>query len=155
MPGVSLTILANTTIAFNVMQAYVTPVVNTICVIASAISVLFLIIGGIIYATSAGEPAKLIEAKKIIKNALVGLVIVIASATFTNILSNAYSNAAVKSNESLPQLATIEPKTANNSLVDVLINAVVGLLRNIIDSAGDLTGNRTRIARMRTWRPNR
>lgn len=85
---------------------------------------------------SKGSPEKLEQAKKIIRNALIGLVLVLAAATLTAILSHAYSASGTSGAEKLPTLQPIEQGKTDNGLVDVLINAVVGLLRNVVQSVG-------------------
>ncbi len=131
-----LALFANATAASSAMRSYVTPVVATLCALASLACVIFLVNGGIQYMTSKGSPEKLENAKKIIKNALIGLVLVIAAATLTAILSHAYSRTGATGAEKLPTLQPIQPAKTDNGLVDVLINAVVGLLRTIVQSVG-------------------
>lgn len=87
--------------------------------------------------TASGKPEQLESAKRLIKNALIGLVLVIAAATLTAILSHAYSSSGQIAHDKLPTLQPIEPQKTSGGLVDVLINAVVGLLRNIIESIGE------------------
>lgn len=132
-----ITLLANASAASNAMRGYVTPVMATLCVLASLACVFFLVNGGIQYMTSSGRPDKLDHAKKIIRNALIGLVLVIAAATLTAILSHAYTSAGGAMGGKLPDLQAIDQKPTSNGLVDVLVNAVVGLLRNIIQSIGE------------------
>lgn len=50
-------------------------VTNTLLAFAGALSVIFIIIGGIMYATSAGNDSQVQKAKSTITNAVVGLVI--------------------------------------------------------------------------------
>ncbi|HUC20625.1 MAG TPA: hypothetical protein VMR98_03985, partial [Candidatus Polarisedimenticolaceae bacterium] len=130
------TLLADASAA-NVMRAYVTPTVATLCALASLACAFFLVSGGVQYMTSSGKPDKLEHAKKIIKNALIGLVLVIAAATLTAILSHAYTSSGAPIAEKLPTLQPIEQQHTNGGLVDVLINAIVGLLRNIVESIGE------------------
>jgi hypothetical protein len=132
-----LTFLANATAASNAMRDYVTPAVATLCVLASLACVFFLVYGGIRYSTSAGNPDNLQQAKKIIKNALIGLVLVIAAGTLTAILSHAYTSGGAVGTEQFPTLQPIEPKDNGFNLFDVVINAIVSVLRNIVQSIGE------------------
>ena len=116
------------------MHAYVTPIVQGMAVLASLVCVFFLINGGIHYMTSNGRPDNLEHAKKIIKNALIGLVIVLAAATLTSILSHAYNGSAGPMSSPLPSLNAIKPNPVSNGLVAVLIKAITGLLNNIVQS---------------------
>lgn len=86
-------LLADATAASNVMRSFVTPVVSTLIGIASIAVVFFLINGGIQLMSSSGNPDRLEHAKKVIRNAIIGLVIVIAAGTLTAILSHAYGGA--------------------------------------------------------------
>lgn len=132
-----LTFLANATTASNAMRDYVTPAVATLCVLASLACVFFLVYGGIRYSSSAGNPDNLQQAKKIIKNALIGLVLVLAAGTLTAILSHAYSGGGAVGTEQFPTLQPIEPKDNGFNLFDVVINAIVSVLRNIVQSIGE------------------
>jgi hypothetical protein len=132
-----LTFLANATTASSTMRDYVTPVIATLCVLASLACVFFLVYGGIRYSASVGNPDNLEQAKKIIKNALIGLVLVLAAGTLTAILSHAYSGGGATGAEQFPTLQAIEPKDNGFSLFDVVINAIVSVLRNIVQSIGE------------------
>lgn len=133
----TLTLFANSSPAAEVMRSFIMPVIATLCTLASLACVFFLVNGGIQYMSSSGKPDKLEYAKKIIKNALVGLALVIAAATLTAILSNAYSSAAGPAKDTLPALQAVQPVQPSGGLVDVVINAVVGFLRYIIQSIGE------------------
>jgi len=128
-------LLANTSAAGNAMQSFVAPIVSTLIALASLAVVFFLVNGGIHYMTSSGDPEKLMHAKKVIRNALIGLVMVFAAGTLTAILSHAYSGAGSTTAQKLPSLVAIKPPTTSNGLVDALINAITGLFENLIQSA--------------------
>jgi hypothetical protein len=129
-----VTLIAAGPNAAHLMHAYITPFVRTLCVLASLVCVLFLINGGFHYMTCSGQPEKLGHAKLVVKNALLGLVVVFAAAVLTAILSHAYMNGAAPMSERLPSLTTVAAKPVSNGLVDVLIKAITGLLDNIIQS---------------------
>lgn len=135
--GLPLTLLADASAASNAMQSYVTPTVAMLCGLASIACVFFLVMAGIQYMTSSGNPEKLDRAKRIIKNAIIGLALVIAAATLTAILAHAYSSSGSVPTEKFPTLQPVEVKNDGISLWDVLIKAVVGLLRNIVESVGE------------------
>lgn len=128
------TFMADTSGAVSVMQSYVTPVVRTLSVLASLACVFFLITGAFSYITSSGKPDNLEHAKKVIRNALLGLVIVLAATVITTILTSAYSSSGATPGTNLPQLVPVEPTPVSNGLIDILIRAVTGLLNNIIQS---------------------
>jgi hypothetical protein len=132
-----LTFMANATNASNAMRDFVSPAVTTLCVIASLACIAFLIYGGIRYSSSAGNPESLQQSKKIIKNAVIGLVLVLAAGTLTAILSGAYGANSTSGTENFPTLQPIEPKDDGFNLFDVVINSIVSVLRNIVQSIGE------------------
>lgn len=130
----SLTPLADTSGAIAVVRDYVWPMLQVIAGLASIACVFFLINGGYQYITSTGNPEALVNAKSIIKKALIGLVIILSATTLTTILSNAYGNPSNVSSATLPSLQAIEPEDSSSGLVEVLINATTGFLNNIIQA---------------------
>lgn len=66
----------------------VSDVLNWLLGITSAVVILFLVIGGIIYVTSAGDEQKAEQAKKTINYAIIGLFIVIISYAVVFTLNN-------------------------------------------------------------------
>jgi len=129
--------LADASAAAFAMKAFVAPVVATLCVLAGLASTFFLVMGGMQYMSSTGKPENLEQAKKIIRNALVGLVLVLAAGALTAILSHAYSASGGSMADKLPAVAPNVAETSGNPLVDTLISTLVGLFRTIIDSIGD------------------
>ena len=109
--------------------------ITAITFISAAASVFFLIRGGYIYITSTGKPDALEEGKKTIKNALIGLVLILAA----NVIINIFTGALTRSGElttlgnlSLSQVETVKP---DSGLTLVLTDAVSGFLQNIVESA--------------------
>jgi hypothetical protein len=129
-----LQILANTSAVANSMQAVVAPLMAVLIAIAGLICVLFLIIGGINYMSSSGKPDGLVHAKKVIRNSLIGLTMVLAAATLTAILTHAYGASGGNVTQAVPPLNAIKPASTSLSLVDLIIKAIVGVLKNIIES---------------------
>lgn len=134
MIAMDLRLMAASSSAASVMQAYVAPVMRTLGVVASLACVFFLVNGGIAYMTSSGKPESLEHAKRVVRNALIGLVIVLGAVVFTTLLTHAYPGSHSTANVSLPQLQAIPPQKVSNGLVSVLIKSIVGLLNNIIQS---------------------
>lgn len=60
-------------------QANVTSLVSAVLGLAGMVAVLFIVLGGISYATSAGDPGKISKAKDTILYAIIGLVVTIIS----------------------------------------------------------------------------
>jgi hypothetical protein len=107
----------------------------TLTGLASLVAVFFLVFGGYQYMTSRGSPDKLEQAKRIVRNALIGLVIVIAAGTLTTILTNSYNAGNQPLIDNLPALQSIEPEEGGGGIVEVLVKAIVGLFKHIVVSA--------------------
>jgi len=103
--------------------------------LASVAVVFFLVRGGYLYITSTGNPVALEEAKKTIRNALIGLVIVIGAAVFSSILNNAMTQPATDATTTALSLSPIVPAAPDNSLAQILLDAISGFLQNLIQSA--------------------
>ena len=130
--GVSL--IADAIQAITTVRDYIRPIIQLLAGLASIASVLLLMYGGIIYMTSRGQPEKLASAKHIIKNTLIGLVIVLGAVTITTLLTGAMGATSPSATSSLPILQPIEPKEAGNAFVEVVIKTIVGFLNTIIQA---------------------
>jgi hypothetical protein len=130
----SLRLMADSSGAISAMRDYVTPTMQTLTSLAAIASVFFIIYGGILYMTSSGRPEKLDQAKRVLRNAMIGLVIVLGAGTFTAILNGAMTHTIPPSQAALPSLTAIEPAAASNGLIEILINAITGLLNTIIQT---------------------
>lgn len=108
---------------------------STLLIVATAAATLFLIKGGYGYITSTGKPDSLDHAKLTIRNALIGLVIVIGAAVFSSMLQGAFNPPVQSSNQAQIQLSNIEPAKPTDGLTQVLLDAVGGFLQNIAQSA--------------------
>ena len=98
-------------------------------------SVFFLIKGGYHYITSSGKPDAVEEAKKTIKNAIIGLVIVLSASVIVSIFRTAMtapSNVTSNSPLSLVQINTVKP---SNGLAQIMVDGVSGYLQTITESA--------------------
>ena len=62
----------------------IVPILNVVYGVAGVIAVVYIIVAGIQYVTSSGDPGKASKALKTIIFALVGLVIVVTAAILTN-----------------------------------------------------------------------
>ena len=127
--------MADISSASDVMRAYVRPTMFTLVGLATLIATFFLVWAGIHYMTSSGRPDKLEQSKRVMKNALIGLVLVIGAATLVTILTQSYGSSGNTTLQNIPQLSTIEVQPQKAGVVDVLIKAIVGLFQNIVDSA--------------------
>jgi len=130
----SFRLMADSSAAVETMRNYVTPTMQTLVAIAALASVFFIVYGGFLYMSSRGNPEKLDQAKRVLKNALIGLVIVLGAGTLTAILSGAMGHATNPNSATLPNLQPITPNSPGNGLIEIIINAVTGLLNNIIQA---------------------
>lgn len=74
--------------ATNTTQELVTSVVNWLLGITSAVVVLFLVYGGIMYITASGDENQVEKSKKIITYAIIGLFLVLISYSVVTALNN-------------------------------------------------------------------
>jgi len=117
------------------VAAFTSQTLNTLIIFAAAGSVFFIVYAGYKYITSTGKPEALEEAKTTLRNALIGLVLVLGAAVIQSILSNAFSNPAADTTSAAISLTPIAPTTPTGGLTQVLLDAIAGFLQNIVQSA--------------------
>jgi hypothetical protein len=108
---------------------------NTLIVLASLTSAVFLLKGALMYIASSGKPESLESAKNTIRNALIGLVLVISAGVLSSLLSQAFTTPTIGTTASQIQLKPIEPVKPANGVTKVLLDAIAAFLQNIIQSA--------------------
>lgn len=107
----------------------------TVILALAGIAVVFFIVrGGYLYITSTGDPVALEDAKRTIRNALIGLVIVIAAAFISSILSQSLTESSAPGTATTLELSPIVPQEETGTLTQILLDAVSGFLQNIIGS---------------------
>lgn len=116
------------------VDRFASDAMTAILALAGTAVVFFLVRGGYLYITSTGDPAALDDAKRTIRNALIGLVIVIAAAFMTNLLSDSLMQSSSGGSATALQLAPIEPVQQAGTLTQILLDAVSGFLQNIVGS---------------------
>ncbi len=121
--------------ASSAIADYTNSTIQILTVIASASAVFFLVKGGYLYITSNGKPEALENAKRTIRNALIGLVLVLASSFIVSSLTGIFSAATDTANNGAVQLQDIVPAKPSDGLTQVLIDAVNGFLQNLVQSA--------------------
>lgn len=114
---------------------FTTQTLNTLIILASLGTVFFLIKGGYTYITSTGKPDALESAKVTIRNAVIGLVLVLSAGVISSLLSSAFTTPAVPTNTAPLELQPIVPQEPQGGLTQVIIDAVNGFLQNIVQSA--------------------
>ncbi len=117
----------------SVISSAIAPMLTVISLLGSILCTLIIMIGGYQYITSSGSPERLMRAKKIIRNALIGLVILLGAALLANFLKSAYGPIAANHSASVvPNLSSIKPAKSSSGLITVIIKAITGVLGNII-----------------------
>jgi hypothetical protein len=114
---------------------YTSDTLTALIGLASVATAFFLIRGGYLYITSTGNPAALDDAKKTIKQALIGLSIVIGAAVISSVLNSAMSGPGSNAIGTALNLGPIAPTAETGSLSQILLDAISGFLQNIIQSA--------------------
>lgn len=131
-----LTFFADASGAGTAMSKYIAPTITTLCALAGVVAAGFIAYGGYQMTTSTGQPDKLESAKLTIRNAILGLIIVLAAASLTAVLNHTYQNSRNEPVKEMPALTEVKPENGGGGLVEVLINAVIGLLKNIVETIG-------------------
>jgi len=116
------------------VNTFTSNTLGIITFISAAAAVLFLIKGGYGYITSTGKPEALEDAKKTIKNAVIGLVIVLAAGTIVSLFKNSLNAATPTGSTGAIALSQIESAQPSEGLVQVLVDAMSGLMQNVIQS---------------------
>lgn len=114
---------------------YTSNTLGMITLIATASAAFFLVKGGYQYMTSTGKPDALESARKTIRNALIGLVIVLGASIFVSVLSNSFNQVSSSTTSGAINIAPIQTVQPSDGLTQVLIDAVSGFMQNIVQSA--------------------
>ena len=117
------------------VASFTTQTLNVLLIFASLGTVVFLIKGGYSYITSNGRPDSLEHAKTIIRNALIGLVLVLSASVLVSVLSNAFTTPSIPSATTPLELQPIVPADPPGGLTQVILDAINGFLQNIVQSA--------------------
>ncbi len=116
------------------VDRFASDAMTVILALAGTAVVFFLVRGGYLYITSTGDPAALEDAKRTIRNALIGLVIVIAASFISNILGESFTQSSTPGTATTLELSPIELQEETGTLTQILLDAVSGFLQNIIGS---------------------
>jgi len=117
------------------VTAFTSDALSLITIISAAAAVFFLIRGGYSYITSTGRPDALDEAKKTIRNAILGLVVVLAASSIVSLLTGALVGDPGSTSTATLPLTQIESVAPRDGLAQVLIDAVNGFIQNIVESS--------------------
>lgn len=114
---------------------YTNNTLQIITIIATAAAVFFLIRAGYLYITSTGNPQALESAKKTIRNALIGLTLVLAANVVTSVFKNSLNDGTDSGSGTSIEMVTIDTVEPSDGLTQVLIDAVAGFIQNIVESS--------------------
>jgi hypothetical protein len=106
-----------------------------ITLIATALAAFFLVWAGYLYITSAGKPETLESAKKTIKNALIGLTLVLAANVVTSVFQHALNSQTSLGSGSAVDVVSIQTVEPSDGLTEILIDAIAGFIQNIVESS--------------------
>jgi hypothetical protein len=134
LPGYLFKGVADASAATQSIQSYLKPVLTTLAVLAALIAVIVVIYSGYMYATHGGNASRLERAKRVFRNAAIGLLIIGTAASVTGMLHHAYSTPAKTSGTSIPQIEEIKPADTGSGWSTILIDAITGFLSNIAQS---------------------
>ncbi len=130
-------------IAFNTVEGLLGNVLKTVQGIVAVLAVLMIVVGGIIYITSAGDQGRVDLAKKAITAAIIGLVLAIAAPTFLQeiygVLGSTDTPSVAQGNKSLSNiiLDTLNVLLSILGTLAILMLVVGGIM--YMTSGGDDT----------------
>lgn len=132
--GIVALIPTNAYAASDEVAKYTSDTLTVLIGLAIIAATFFLIRGAYLYITSTGNPATLDEAKRTIKAALIGLVIVIGAGVISSLLSGALHGSGSGGSGTPLNLSPIQPAQDDGSLAKILLDAIAGFLQNIVQS---------------------
>ena len=120
----------------NQLSSALQPLLQTLIVLAGLIAGFFIVLSGVEYITSAGNYQRITHAKKVFKNAILGLILVIASFFILNFLNSAYSAQTVTPLQLAPPLVELQAPAATG-LVEQILQTSVGILRHLVATVAE------------------
>lgn len=126
--------VGDVTAASNSMQSFVVPLLSVLDGIGGLLAVLGIMYSAYLFMTSSGDAGRLQHAKRMLRNAVIGLVIVLAATAGTAILHHAYTTPAPGSGSSLPTISEVKPQTSSGGWSTILIDALTGFFTDIVTS---------------------
>ncbi len=117
------------------IQNYTSDTLQSIILIASALAGFFLVKGGYFYITSSGNPENLESAKRTIRNAVIGLLLVLSAGFIVTLLQNTFTGQITLNSPSSVSLTPIAPQLPTDGVGTVMINGINAIMQNIIQSA--------------------
>jgi hypothetical protein len=126
--------VGDATAASSSMQSFVVPLLSVLDGIGGLLCVLGIMYSAYLFMTSSGDAGRLQHAKRMLRNAIVGIVIVLAATAGTAILHHAYTSPAPGSGTSLPTISEVQPASTSTNWSTILIDALDGFFQDIIST---------------------
>jgi hypothetical protein len=117
------------------IQSFTADLLGNLAILSSVFVAFFLIRGAYLYIISSGNPETLETAKKTIRNALIGLTLVLSASTISSILTTSFTTPSPGTETSQIELKPLEAAEPESGLTQILTEAIAGFLKNIIQSA--------------------
>ncbi len=115
--------------------SYVSSTLSMLTATSSALFTLILIFGAFRYMTSCGDPEKIVSAKKVIKNAILGLLIILSANLFSTFLIHSVGHGQTNNiNSSTLKISAIPPVQTKNGLLEIILKTITGVFGNIIQT---------------------
>lgn len=116
------------------MTNFTNTTLGYITAVGSVAAIFFVVKGGLQYMTSSGSPEGIESAKKTIKNALLGLLIVLSASFVIGVFNQAFNGGTGGGSQTvnIPQIESVKP---SDGLTQVLLDAVSGVLQNLVESS--------------------
>lgn len=124
--------VGDVTAASNSMQSFVVPLLSVLDGIGGLLAALGIMYSAYLFMTSSGDAGRLQHAKRMLRNAIVGLVIVLAATAGTAILNHAYTTPAPGSGSTLPTITEVQPAKSSGGWSTILIDALDGFFTDIV-----------------------
>ncbi|NCS98076.1 MAG: hypothetical protein GW762_05805 [Candidatus Pacebacteria bacterium] len=114
---------------------YTNNTLQIITLISTAAAVFFLVKAGYLYITSSGKPEALESAKNTIRNAIIGLTLVLAANIVTSVFQHALNSQTTSGTGTPIDVVSIETAEPSEGLTQVLIDAIGSFIQNIVESS--------------------
>lgn len=124
--------VGDVTAASNSMQSFVVPLLSVLDGIGGLLCALGIMYSAYLFMTSSGDAGRLQHAKRMLRNAIIGLVIVLAATSGTAILHHAYTSPAPGSGSTLPTITEVKPASSSGGWSTILIDALDGFFTDIV-----------------------
>jgi type IV secretion system pilin len=129
-----LLFFADAQAASEALKSSISPLFSTMITIAAILCILFVVFGGYYYMTSSGNPEKLERAKKTLRNAFIGFVVVLSAGALVAIMQGAYNQ---KTAQPTPIAQTqVQVVKSNCPLCEVMNQSIAGFMSGIVQSIG-------------------